>query len=77
MIDSAFLKYPYLNAPAVSGNTLQGDELIEVTDSFDQPLLLVPRSFARRRRLPRRVVQVCLKDADGRIFGIYPSRTKF
>lgn len=68
MIDSVFLKYPYLNAPAVSGNTLQGDKLIEVTDSFDQPLLLVPRSFALRRRLPRRVVQVCLKDADGRIF---------
>lgn len=71
---SSFLKYPYLNGPATSddrlkaGGPLQEDDLIEVTDSFDQPLLLTPRSLALRRRLPRRIVQVCLKDAKGRIF---------
>ncbi len=74
MAVSSFLKYPYLNGPVTSddmsqaGNTSQEDDLIEVTDSFDQPLLLVPRSLALRRRLPRRIVQVCLKDARGRIF---------
>lgn len=65
---SSVLKYPYLNLPASSGTAAWEDELVEVTDSFDTPLLLVPRSLALRRRLPRRVVQVCLKDARGRIF---------
>ena len=73
MAVSSFLKYPYLNGAATfdvmqAGSISQEDELVEVTDSFDQPLLLVPRSLALRRRLSRRIVQVCLKDARGRIF---------
>lgn len=67
MKETPFSNYPYLNLPAFSAPN-QENELIEVTDSFDRPLLLVSRSLALRQHLPRRIVQVCLKDATGRIF---------
>ena len=43
-------------------------ELVELTDSADRPLLVVPRAHIRRFGLGRRVVLVALRDAGGKIY---------
>jgi len=42
--------------------------MIELTDSADRPLMVVPRAHIQRFRLGRRVVLVALRDAGGKIY---------
>ena len=56
------LPYPYRLPKVKEG------ELVELTDSADCPLLVVPRSNIRRFGLNRRVVLVALRDAGGKIY---------
>ena len=44
------------------------DELIEVVDDFDKPVLVVSAFEARRQKLRRRVILVLLHDSDGRLY---------
>ena len=44
------------------------DELIEVVDDFDEPVLVVSAFEARRQKLRRRVVLVLLHDTRGRLY---------
>lgn len=53
---------PYANPPDDMA------ELVEISDGFDRPLLLCPLKAARKRKLPRRIVLVCLRDTRRRIF---------
>lgn len=46
----------------------QQDELLEVVDDFDEPLLIVSAFEARRQKLRRRVVLVLLHDQNGRLY---------
>jgi isopentenyl-diphosphate delta-isomerase len=54
--------YPY-SLPEVKEG-----ELVELTDSADRPLLVVPRAGVRRFGLNRRIVLVALRDAGGKIY---------
>ena len=56
------LPYPYRLPQVKEG------ELIELTDSADRPLLVIPRSGIRRFGLNRRVVLVALRDSEGKIY---------
>ena len=44
------------------------DELIEVVDEHDEPVLVVSALEARRQKLRRRVILVLLHDAQGRLY---------
>ncbi len=46
----------------------QQDELLEVIDDFDEPVLVVSAFEARRQKLRRRVVLVLLHAPDGRLY---------
>lgn len=53
---------PYLNSPPeIAG-------LVEIADTHGRPLLLMPLASAERRKLPRRIVLICLRDGRGRFF---------
>ena len=53
---------PYANPPR------ELEALVEISDGYDRPLLLSPLGIALRRKLPRRIVLVCLYDRHGKIF---------
>lgn len=53
---------PYANPPG------ELDSLVEISDGYDRPLLLSPLAVALRRKLPRRIVLVCLREPHGKIF---------
>ena len=44
------------------------DEMVEVVDEFDQPVLVVPAMDARLQKLRRRVILVLLHDNCGRLY---------
>ena len=44
------------------------DELIEVVDDFDEPVLVVSAFEARRQKLRRRVILVLLHDTSGKLY---------
>lgn len=46
---------------------VRGHALVEVTDSRDRPLLLMPGAEVRRRSLAHRVALVILRDRQGRV----------
>ena len=52
------------------------DELVEIVDEHDQPVLVVPAAEARVRKLRRRVVLVLLHDNAGRLYLQKRSRHK-
>lgn len=54
--------YPYINLPT------EKVPLVEITDAYDRPLMLVPEALARRKKLSRRYVLLCLRDTKGRIY---------
>lgn len=53
---------PYTRQPR------NGEALVEISDGYDRPLLLCPLDAALRRKLPRRIVLVGLRDVRGRLF---------
>ena len=58
---------PYANPPS------ELESLVEISDGYDRPLILTPLNAALRRKLPRRIVLVGLRDGHGRLF--LPSRS--
>ncbi len=53
---------PYVNPPS------ELESLVEISDGYDRPLILTPLNAALRRKLPRRIVLVGLRDGHGRLF---------
>ncbi|MCH5276285.1 MAG: NUDIX domain-containing protein [Desulfovibrionaceae bacterium] len=53
---------PYINPPPDLGS------LVEIADGYDRPLMLTPLSAALRRKLPRRIVLVGVRDSRGQLF---------
>lgn len=58
--------YPYLVPPS--------DELVEVVDAHDRPLMLMPTAQAEEQGLPFRGVRVLLCDAQARALVVRPVR---
>lgn len=53
---------PYTNPPP------DLESLVEISDGYDRPLMLTPLSAALRRKLPRRIVFVGIRDSHSRLF---------
>lgn len=53
---------PYSNPPA------DLESLVEISDGYDRPLMLTPLPAALRRKLPRRIVLVGIRDSHSRLF---------
>ena len=55
---------------------LPDEEILEVLDSDQRPLLLMPRKYALRQSLPLKVVLIVLRDKEGKIYIHQRSRKK-
>lgn len=53
---------PYTNPPP------DLNSLVEISDGYDRPLMLTPLNAALRRKLPRRIVLVGIRDSRNRLF---------